>query len=30
MNAPVDEVKAWLAKAKSDLDSARILLNTGQ
>ncbi len=26
MNAPPDEIKAWLIKAKSDLDSARILI----
>ena len=26
MNAPPDEIKAWLTKAKSDLDSARILI----
>ncbi len=27
MNAPPDEVKAWLTKAKSDLDSARVLID---
>jgi len=26
MNAPPDEIKAWLTKAQSDLDSARILI----
>ena len=26
MNAPPDEIKAWLTKAKSDLDSAHILI----